>query len=78
MIGCTNQPLTALDEAILRPGRLEVHVHLPLPSPRDRRAIVEAIAAAADGIELVAVRDCVACVGWDGTHAWFLTFHLFT
>ena len=32
VIGCTSQPVSALDEAMVRPGRLEVHVELPLPN----------------------------------------------
>ena len=39
VLGCTNQPLTELDDAILRPGRFEVHLHLEHPSERDRQEI---------------------------------------
>lgn len=39
LLGCTNRPLSSLDPASLRPGRLEVHIEVGLPSEDDRRAI---------------------------------------
>ena len=37
--GCTNQPLSELDSAVLRPGRLEMHIHIQQPTFDDRKAI---------------------------------------
>lgn len=35
VMGCTNRNLTELDSAILRPGRLEVHIEVGLPTKDD-------------------------------------------
>eukprot|EP00047_Mylnosiga_fluctuans_P008159 m.257378 g.257378 ORF g.257378 m.257378 type:complete len:677 (-) comp20807_c0_seq1:184-2214(-) len=47
IVGCTNRPLEDIDEAMLRPGRLETMVPLPLPSETDRREIIFGLAAKA-------------------------------
>lgn len=39
VVGCSNQPLESIDAAMLRPGRLEVHIELGLPSFDTRCAI---------------------------------------
>lgn len=39
VLGCTNQPLTELDDAILRPGRFEIHLEMTRPSQQDRQDI---------------------------------------
>ena len=39
VVGCTNR-LHALDAALLRPGRLDEHVHLPIPQEDDILAIL--------------------------------------
>lgn len=43
VIGCTNQP-RAIDDALLRPGRLDQLIYLGYPTLRDRREIIETIA----------------------------------
>ena len=40
VIGVTNRK-DLLDEALLRPGRLEVHIEIPLPDQEGRRQILE-------------------------------------
>jgi hypothetical protein len=40
VVGMTNQK-RLLDEALLRPGRLEVHVHIPFPDEKGRRQILD-------------------------------------
>jgi transitional endoplasmic reticulum ATPase len=40
VLGATNR-IDLVDPAILRPGRLGTHVHVPLPDERARRAILE-------------------------------------
>jgi transitional endoplasmic reticulum ATPase len=39
VVGATNRP-GALDPALLRPGRLELHIHVPLPDAAGRAAIL--------------------------------------
>ncbi|RKO93158.1 P-loop containing nucleoside triphosphate hydrolase protein, partial [Blyttiomyces helicus] len=43
VVACTNRP-DKIDDALLRPGRLDHHIYVPLPTYLDRRAIVEALA----------------------------------
>jgi cell division protease FtsH len=40
VVGTTNF-VESLDPALLRPGRFEFHLHIPLPNAEDRRAIVQ-------------------------------------
>ncbi|KAF9371284.1 hypothetical protein CPB97_002114, partial [Podila verticillata] len=42
VIGCTNQP-RAIDDALLRPGRLDQLIYLGYPTLKDRREIIETI-----------------------------------
>ncbi|KAI9344899.1 P-loop containing nucleoside triphosphate hydrolase protein [Obelidium mucronatum] len=42
VIGSTNRP-DKLDDALLRPGRLNHHVHVSLPSLEDRKAILDTL-----------------------------------
>jgi ribosome biogenesis ATPase len=42
VIAATNRP-DIIDEAILRSGRIEKHLLVPLPTPEDRVAILKAI-----------------------------------
>lgn len=44
LVGCTNRPLDELDSAILRPGRLEVHLFVGPPEPKDCRQIAAVFA----------------------------------
>ena len=44
LVGCTNRPLDELDSAILRPGRLEVHLFVGPPEPKDCRQIATVFA----------------------------------
>ncbi|KAJ3221400.1 hypothetical protein HK099_003547 [Clydaea vesicula] len=39
VVGCTNRP-EMVDEALLRPGRLDVHIYVPLPNKEDRIKIL--------------------------------------
>jgi hypothetical protein len=41
VVGTTNRPLVVLDEAIMRAGRLELHVEVPLPDAPSRLAIIQ-------------------------------------
>jgi SpoVK/Ycf46/Vps4 family AAA+-type ATPase len=41
LVGATNLPHT-IDPAILRPGRLDLHLYVPPPSPKDREDILRA------------------------------------
>jgi len=43
VIGCTNRP-GAMDDALLRPGRLDQLIYLGYPDLQDRREIIETIA----------------------------------
>ncbi|KAI9315122.1 P-loop containing nucleoside triphosphate hydrolase protein, partial [Dichotomocladium elegans] len=43
VIGCTNRP-DQIDDAILRPGRLDQLIYMGLPDGQDRRQILEALA----------------------------------
>jgi transitional endoplasmic reticulum ATPase len=43
VIGCTNQP-RAMDDALLRPGRLDQLIYIGYPSMQDRKEIIETIA----------------------------------
>ena len=68
LIAATNRP-DILDPALLRPGRLDKMLFVPLPSPGDRGAIVRAlmrrtkVAAGADPPAVVATD---ACTGYSG------------
>ncbi|KAF9570214.1 spermatogenesis associated protein 5 [Mortierella alpina] len=42
VIGCTNQP-RAMDDALLRPGRLDQLIYIGYPSKQDRKEIIETI-----------------------------------
>ncbi|KAF9977547.1 Cell division control protein 48 B [Actinomortierella ambigua] len=43
VIGCTNQP-QAMDDALLRPGRLDQLIYVGYPGRRSRRGVIDAIA----------------------------------
>ncbi|ORY50853.1 AAA-domain-containing protein [Rhizoclosmatium globosum] len=42
VIGSTNRP-EKLDDALLRPGRLDQHIYVPMPSHEDRAAILDSL-----------------------------------
>lgn len=68
VIGATNRPL-ALDDAILRPGRLDRLVHVPLPTAEGRAAVAKASlrkAPLAAGAEDAARRAAMAAEGLSG------------
>lgn len=44
VVGCTNRPISDLDPAMVRPGRLERSLHVRTPTANDRRAIVHVLA----------------------------------
>lgn len=46
VLGCTNLALDEMDPAILRPGRLEVHLEVAAPGDGDRTAVVQQCASA--------------------------------
>ena len=60
VLGTTNRQLDSLDPAMLRPGRLEMHLHVGLPSREDRAAIVGGFAEAmATGLEAAKVAEAL-------------------
>ncbi|KNE59522.1 hypothetical protein AMAG_18195 [Allomyces macrogynus ATCC 38327] len=64
VLGCTNRP-GAMDDALLRPGRLDQLLLVPLPGKADRQAIL-----AASGVRLAPdmnlVRVAAQTVAWSG------------
>jgi SpoVK/Ycf46/Vps4 family AAA+-type ATPase len=66
VIGATNR-VAALDAALLRPGRLELHIAVPSPDEAGRTAVLHIYASAlplATCVDLAAVAR--ATVGWSG------------
>ncbi len=63
MISATNRP-DMIDPALLRPGRLDKILYVPLPGPADRAAILAALTRrtplAAD-VDIAAVGTADAC-----------------
>ena len=68
VIAATNRR-EALDPALLRPGRLELHIAVPLPDAAGRLEILrvhtEAMQLAGD-VDLVALAADSATAGWSG------------
>ncbi|KAG2185947.1 hypothetical protein INT43_002385 [Umbelopsis isabellina] len=68
VIGCTNRP-DQIDDAILRPGRLDLLLHVDLPNQPDRREIIQNIMsqmAIAPEVEAEAIANSTAyCTGAD-------------
>ena len=68
MISATNRP-DMIDPALLRPGRLDKILYVPLPGPADRAAILAALTRrtplAAD-VDIAAVGTADACTGYSG------------
>eukprot|EP00041_Stephanoeca_diplocostata_P030065 m.899840 g.899840 ORF g.899840 m.899840 type:complete len:990 (+) comp23683_c0_seq1:351-3320(+) len=60
VVGCTNRNLEDLDPAAVRPGRLELHLHLALPTPAERREIALMLANAVATCDATAVATHVA------------------
>ena len=69
IIGATNRP-DIIDAAIMRPGRLEKLVYVPLPEPNDRVAILETLARKTplepDAVDLRAIALDSRCDGFSG------------
>ncbi|KAF9431139.1 spermatogenesis associated protein 5 [Podila epigama] len=59
VIGCTNQP-RAIDDALLRPGRLDQLIYLGYPTLKDRQEIIETIAKRIPLTEDASVRSRLA------------------
>ncbi|KAJ3109858.1 AAA ATPase cdc48 [Phlyctochytrium planicorne] len=70
IIGTTNRP-DKLDDALLRPGRLDQHIHIPLPSEEDRHAMLKSFSPPANQED----PDCPfrSEVPWDAKRAAHLT-----
>lgn len=68
-LGATNRP-ELIDPAMLRPGRLDKLLYVPLPSPTDRVAILQAHAArglrVADDVDWVALGTSPDAAGYSG------------
>ena len=68
LISATNRP-DMIDPALLRPGRLDKILYVPLPGPADRAAILAALTRrtplAAD-VDVAAVGADEACGGFSG------------
>jgi ribosome biogenesis ATPase len=68
VIGATNRP-ELIDSAMLRPGRLDRLLYVPLPTPMDRVAILKALAigvALAEDVNLEAIGQCDRANGYSG------------
>lgn len=68
VIAATNRP-ELIDPAMLRPGRLDKLLYVPLPSPQDRVSIVKALArkvALAPDVDLAAVATDSRANGYSG------------
>ncbi|OVA14484.1 AAA+ ATPase domain [Macleaya cordata] len=68
VIGATNRP-TAMDTALLRPGRLGKHLYVPLPGPDERGLILKALARnkpICDDVDLIAIGRKEACENLSG------------
>ena len=68
LISATNRP-DMIDPALLRPGRLDKILYVPLPGPADRAAILSALTRrtplAAD-VNIAAIGTADACAGYSG------------
>jgi ribosome biogenesis ATPase len=68
VIAATNRP-DMIDPAMLRPGRLDKLLYVPLPDPDERAAIVRTVVARtplAPGVDLAAVARSDRCQGFSG------------
>jgi SpoVK/Ycf46/Vps4 family AAA+-type ATPase len=68
VVAATNRK-EVLDPALLRPGRLEVHIHVPLPDAKGREEILAvhtAKAELADDVDLAALASDASTGGWSG------------
>jgi ribosome biogenesis ATPase len=68
VIGATNRP-ELIDSAMLRPGRLDRLLYVPLPTPEDRVSILKALAsgvALAEDVDLEAIGLSARANGYSG------------
>ncbi|EFJ46428.1 hypothetical protein VOLCADRAFT_105558 [Volvox carteri f. nagariensis] len=68
MVAATNRP-DMIDPALLRPGRLDKVLYVPLPPPRDRISILRALVRRTPlepGVDLEAVATDARCDGFSG------------
>lgn len=68
VIGATNRP-ELIDSAMLRPGRLDRLLYVPLPTAADRVSILKALAsgvALADDVDIVAIGQSPRANGYSG------------
>jgi ribosome biogenesis ATPase len=69
VVGATNRP-DIIDAAMLRPGRLEKLLYVPLPSPADRLQILRAVTKErprmASEVSLQLVASDARCAGFSG------------
>ena len=68
VIAATNRP-ELIDPAMLRPGRLDKLLYVPLPTPEDRASILQALAtnvALGDDVNLESIGKCSKADGYSG------------
>lgn len=68
VIGATNRP-ELIDRALLRPGRFEELLYIPLPSPQERGLILKALARKRpidSTVDLLAIAQRTACDHFSG------------
>uniref|UniRef100_A0A803N413 AAA+ ATPase domain-containing protein n=1 Tax=Chenopodium quinoa TaxID=63459 RepID=A0A803N413_CHEQI len=74
VIGATNRP-EWIDRALLRPGRFEEQLYIPLPSPQERGLILKALARKKPidtDVDLLAIAERTACDHFSGADLAFL------
>jgi ribosome biogenesis ATPase len=68
VIGATNRP-ELIDPAMLRPGRLDRLLYVPLPTPADRISILKALStemALGDDVDMNLIGGCERATGYSG------------
>ena len=75
IIAATNRP-DIIDPAMLRPGRLDKLLNVPLPSPEDRVSILKTCVKKvplADDVNLIEIANNPQCEGYSGADLAALT-----